>query len=426
MAFEWFRPRTYRHFDHPVGLPFLERAVDPLFVARHSFSPLISRPDETRRYKPKINKTTTKRRPIMYSSHRDAAIFSWYSSQLNELLERFYTDNKLGESVIAYRALGRANYDFSAEAREFAVHHAPCTVLAFDVTGFFDNLSHNRLKSRLKELLSVDELPDDWYAVYRAITKFTFIELSALQSNAVLAKRFAPKARGPIASIAEIKKLGLSFMKNGAQLDPPRPPNGAGIPQGTPLSATMSNAYMTAFDLAMKAFCDSNNALYRRYSDDILVICPTAIAGTVEKHVEALLKVEALELSAAKTERTDFDPAVLSTGKSAQYLGFVYYPGGAGLRSSSLSRAWRKMRRSVEAAKIRALKNGAPLQTKKLHKRFSPVFDPIQKRYLRSFPSYALRSASAFGSGEKISKQLARFQRGLAREIAAAKKDVGP
>ena len=67
--------------------------------------------------------------------------------------------------VIAYRALGRANYHFSAEALAFARANAPVTILAFDVRGFFDTLDHGLLKQRLKSLLGVSEsIRDHWSA----------------------------------------------------------------------------------------------------------------------------------------------------------------------------------------------------------------------------------------------------------------------
>jgi len=426
MNTEWFKPRTYRHFDQPIGQAFLRQVKKPDFVAAHSFSPLISRPSEIKRYKPDIRRTKSKVRAIMYACHRDSAIFSWYSHQLSARLEEFYASSGLAESVVAYRALGKANYHFSAEAYAFAQQTAPCTILAFDVTGFFDNLSHARLKQRLKELLGETELPNDWYALFRAITKFRYVEFSALKGHKDLSTRFTRPARGPIASVAELKRLGIPFLENGAHLSPSRPPNGAGIPQGTAISAMLSNVYMMAFDSAMKHFADRIGAFYRRYSDDILVICAAGDEGKCQAEVERLLKNEELEVSKAKTEVTMFDAKGTSSPRVAQYLGFSYYQGGAGLRPSSLSKTWRRMRNAVHSAKVRALKSGTPLKTKKLYKRFTSVYSPLQSRHLRNFPAYARRSASAFGSGQKVTKQLARLQRGLAAEIASAKEELSP
>ena len=242
MGFEWFRARQYRHFDRPVGVPFLVKAMNPAYVGTHSFSPLIHYKDETKRYKPDLHKTRAKPRPIMYACHRDSAILGWYAFQLVDLLKAHYEANGLSACAIAYRALGKANYDFAAEAHAFAVANSPCTILAFDVTGFFDNLSHARLKRRLKELLQVSELPRDWYNVFRALTNFRFVTLEELRSNSKLSDRFHRRDGSPIATVAELKDLGVTFQENGQQLSPPRPPSARGIPQGTPISAVLSNA----------------------------------------------------------------------------------------------------------------------------------------------------------------------------------------
>ena len=125
MNTEWFKRRRYKHFDFPVGRTFAENAMLPDFVKRHPFSPLIHYIKQTKRYNIEEGKTPFKDRPIMYSSHRDACILSYYSFQLNCLLDDFYRKNNLDDCVIAYRTLGQANYDFSAEAYRFAVEHAP-------------------------------------------------------------------------------------------------------------------------------------------------------------------------------------------------------------------------------------------------------------------------------------------------------------
>ena len=43
-----------------------------------------------------------------------------------------------------------------------------------DFTDFFDNLNHVYLKKQLCDLLSVNRLPDDFYAVYKNVTHFSY------------------------------------------------------------------------------------------------------------------------------------------------------------------------------------------------------------------------------------------------------------
>ncbi len=407
---DWHKPRQYKHFDGPVSDKFLANVKDAKFVAQHAFSPLIRYYKQTKRYKPKDNITKTKNRPIMYASHRDACILSYYTNSLNMRLGEFYNESGLSDFIIAYRALGRANYHFSADVYNFALANSPCVILAFDVSGFFDNLDHGFLKSRLKRLLGVSSLAPDWLRVLRAVTRYHYVDLDELKTNPAFAKRLKLPGTAPIATVQEIKAAAIRFQ--------PNEKGTAGIPQGTPISAALSNLYMMDFDVKAAAACTTFGALYRRYSDDILVVCSPNEADRLERMIETLVADERLDLSADKTERTFFDArcgAVSPNGRCAQYLGFVYYPGGAGLRPSSLSRQWRKMKRSVARTR-KAAESGiaagrsTKVFTKKLRRRFSPL-------RFRNFSSYARRSAKVFGTGEKITKQVRRFERFFEREV---------
>lgn len=79
------------------------------------------------------------------------------------------------------------------------------------------------------------------------------------------------------------------------------------------------------------------------------------------------------------------------------------------IRSTSLLKQWRKMRRAfkrtenVASASI-AKGKSSKIFTKKLRKRFTPL-------KFRNFSSYARRSAAAFGNNENISKQIRRFEK---------------
>ncbi|CDP50179.1 conserved domain protein [Devosia sp. DBB001] len=422
MHFDWFSQRRYRHFDNPIPESRLQALIDPTNVARHAFSPLILKTREVKRYKPKKHKTEIKRRPIMYASHQDAAILSFYSKNLILKLEDFYSLQNVGDNVLAYRTLGKANYHFASEVHQFAVENSPCCILAFDVEGFFDNLDHRRLKSHLKVVLGVANLPADWYAIYKYITKFSFIDYSDLEHNENIKERLSNKTSLRIASIREIKDWSIPFRRNGEQLSPPRLSNAAGIPQGTPISAAVSNVYMTRFDVALSKFAKEHGALYRRYSDDIILVCKREVAAAGEAEVTARLKDEALTLSSAKTERTLFPPAMGTA--AAQYLGFQLYPDGVAIRSSSMARQARKIRKAVRKAKYQAIQSDGKLRTRKLTKRFTFVWDAGHDRALRNFSAYAERSAVELGKSKRIGRQSSRMQNLFRREIAKARKEL--
>ena len=250
----------------------------------------------------------------MYASHRDACILKRYSLQLTELLDSHYSSNGLDGAVIAYRKLGKANYDFAADAFRFAVKMMPCSVLCFDITGFFDNLDHGILKDRLKLILGTGELSTDWYRVFRTVTHFRTIERSDLQKHPVFGPRFKHKFSRLIGSIKDIKDAGVAIVEN---------PNRFGIPQGTPISSALSNLYLLDFDAELLAFSAVHGCLYQRYSDDILIVCPLGKEADIIGVVENSLREHRLELAADKTDQQKFDPTELGL---FQYLGLTYHP----------------------------------------------------------------------------------------------------
>ena len=396
MGHSWFRPRGYRHFDAQVGDAYADTVCDRNFVARHSWLPLIHYVRRAKRYRPMDGKTIYKDRPIMFASHRDACILSKYAFELGQLLEQHYAASGLDECVIAYRRLGRANYDFSANAYRFAQAHQPCVVLCFDVTGFFDNLDHALLKSRLKRVLGVPELPPDWYGVFRHVTKYSKIDREALESHPELSKRLKMDKPEPIATITELHRAGIQIGIN---------PNKFGIPQGTPISSAFSNLYMLDVDATMAAACNKVGGLYQRYSDDILIICPEAHETEIIKTLKDVIDAHRLEIKDEKTERALF---ALGTEDVFQYLGFNVSPDGARIRPTSLARQWRKAKRAIRTTKRIgeaevAAGRANKIYTKRLRKRFAPVG-------ARNFSKYARRAANTFGS-KQIVRQVARLER---------------
>lgn len=430
MSLDWLKPRRYRHFDLPVNDAFAQKAMNSAVVSRHAFSPLIHYTKTETRYKkcPKtgLRTITQKKRPIKYAAHRDACILSYYAHQINQALDARYKAMGISDNVIAYRALARGNYDFAAEAMAYIQAEAPVVILAFDITSFFDTLDHGLLKQRLKSLLGVHELSDDWYKVFRSVTRFHYVDLEELKAHPVFGERLKEKSRNRIASMEELKAEGVTFHPNPELAKNYR----RGIPQGTPISAAVSNLYMVEFDAAAKACCDQVHALYRRYSDDILVICKPDHAQAIEAEVLRLVAVERLEIAQHKTEKILFEKGrtLPRATKAAQYLGFTFDESGPAIRESSLARQWRKMRRAMRRAKKSAqwrIAAGLPgkVHTKKLYRRFAyiKVHDGETLRTLRNFSSYGRRSADAFGQGEKISRQVRRFEQAALREIAKLK-----
>jgi RNA-directed DNA polymerase len=397
MKHEWFKRRGYKHFDSSVGERFANgEASNPRFVETHNWLPLIHYVKREKRYKPLDGKTVYKSRDIMYASHRDACIISRYAHVLSRRLDDYYEQNCLGGHIIAYRRLGKSNYDFSSEAFRFSVINSPCVVMCFDITGFFDHLDHGILKDRLKRVLVVRELSEDWYKVFRQVTRFKKIDRADLKAHPVFGPRLKLRTRAPIASISKVKTAGIPIYQN---------PHRYGVPQGTPISSVLSNLYMIDVDRTMSEMCVARQALYQRYSDDILIVCRHEDEADIKSELFSIISTHRLKIKEEKTERVEFDEAHPA---AFQYLGFNISPDGATIRPNSLGRQWRKAKRSIRRAKrdgeaaINAGK-ASKIYTKKLRKKLSPVA-------VRNFSSYARKASQAFGS-EKIMKQVLRLER---------------
>jgi RNA-directed DNA polymerase len=411
----WFRPRGYRHLDAPVSVGWACK-IDPEFVAAHSWSPLIHYIKKQKRYKLVSKKTTiapavmaveTKPRHIMFASHRDACILSKYSAEIVKRLDVFYEKCGLNSTVIAYRSLGKSNYHFAADVQEFVRQNDPLIVMCFDVSGFFDSLNHRKLKARLKWLLGLSELPADWLQVFRTITKYRHVEKSDIDANGEFKARIAESTNGPIATILEIKAAGIQIHPNA---------NDYGIPQGTPISASASNLYLVEFDQLLKAEADKIGALYKRYSDDILIACKPEKASEIENIVLSALQNEGLEVNTKKTEK-----CLLSGNdrQSFQYLGFQLGLTDATVRSGSMSKQWRSTKRALRKAEKSGLARttagkSKQVYTRKLVGKFTHVGS-------RNFISYVNRSADELESS-KIRKQAKKLHRYALKGIAQIKK----
>jgi hypothetical protein len=318
------------------------------------------------------------------------------------LLDAYYESAGISENVIAYRRLGMANYHFSKDALEFIKNHRPCVAICFDVSGFFDNLDHSILKEKLKRILGTKELPQDWYQVYKRVSRYSYIEKACLNAHHIFKDRVLGSPKKPIATIQEINNAGIAIFKN---------TNRYGIPQGTPISSSLSNLYMIDIDSAMSAAAKERRALYQRYSDDILVICSPQDEVELVSLLRSEIDKHRLFLNDEKEDRALFDGSFEGI---IQYLGFNLTERGALIRQSSLSRKWRSFKRSIR--RIGKIGNEAIISGKStriytysLRRRFQPVG-------VKNFSSYARKSAKVLNS-VAILKQIRKFERAVAKAL---------
>lgn len=350
------RLRRYIHFDVPLSKSDCAQLVsDPQRVKRHSFYPFLRhdviRPKLKRMAGGQITKSW-KIRDIRYAAHSDAAIYSYYNFILMEHYEALIAELKLNENVIAFRALSKSNVDFATDAFRWIGAHRPCVALGFDVKDFFGGLSHSVLKSAWCRVLGAQALPDDHFAVFQSLTKHASVELIAARKALGLSRASLERIDrlcSPAQFRSVIRAGGMIEVNSG----------GCGIPQGSPISAALSNIYMLQFDVAVKSEVEACGGLYRRYCDDILVVVPESPG--VEDHfsafVENQLHLLRLQMQPSKTLVCHYDAG--ANDKPLQYLGLILDGSRVLLRPSGVARFYQKMRKGVAQLKNSKRLDGA-------------------------------------------------------------------
>lgn len=399
----------------------LQRQVsDPDQVTHWQFLPLlraekttvrVSRKGKERRFVRK-----EKKRPICYASHRDAALYATYALDLTERYERILIAEGLTDCVIAFRpACGKCNIHYAHEAFEWIRGHKPCVALAYDVKSFFDSLDHSILKAKWREILG-GQLPSDSFAIYRAISRFSLIERDVAYSEFKIS-RHNPWADGRrrICTAQQLRERLVDAGKLHVNND------GKGIPQGTPISAVLSNIYMLDFDRAVAAAIRAWGGLYRRYCDDILCVVPPEFADRAKELVDREVAKVRLAVQPEKLDERIFE-AHQTLEKPLQYLGLTFDGDRLLLRSSGIARYYGRMRRAARIAlasqrrvaeKLGVPVADVPLKRRKLNQRYSYIGR-------RNFISYAHRAAD-ITRAQEIKKQVSRHWPSL--EKAASRGD---
>lgn len=437
----WYALKPYPHFDLPLGEKSAVAYVsNPANVVRHPFYPLISytlissrfrKDPQTKRVArdPDTGKPVKedKSRRIAYPSHKDGYIFSYYKSLLGPLYESWLADEELGEAVTAFRKTGQNNVTLSKKAFDFIKASPGCQILATDVEGFFDNIDHQVLKATWTKFLGEPSLPADHYAVYKAITRYTFVERHKVYN--LFGLRLSGRwGRGNVpARICTAQQFRDKVISRKLVQPSPGKDQCVGIPQGTSLSPLLSNMYMADLDLAMHRWATSLGGRYWRYCDDVLVVLPSGESADIVPLLDqqlALLKL---------TRHKDKTYVLLQEELPAhplQYLGFVFNGSKTSVRSSSIHRYHRKVKSAVQATRFRQKRESlgkdqdAPFRKQALYNMYSDL--PLRgqrakawqkgRRYRRNFTHYMAGSAKIMGSDD-IKRQRRRALKRLRDRI---------
>lgn len=407
--------KNYSHFDRKVAL---EEVIEEIKISdnivKHSFLPFIHYTLTFKKFSMKDGQKNIKikERELYYSSHYDRCIFQYYSFLLNEKYNSFAIKNNINDCAIAYRNnLRKSNIHFAKEAFDFIKNQKQCFIIVSDFSNFFDRLNHKYLKQQLCRVLDVTSLSNDWYAVYKNITKYSWVELNDLFKYYNLENTPANHKelnRKPV--ILPVQEL----RKNHQLIRTQAKEKKYGIPQGSAISAILSNVYMIDFDKSLKNYIENLGGKYLRYSDDSIFIVPNVdekkCKEIYSKILEKVTSIPDLVMQNEKTKIYEYADSKI-TNKSnlinvsddsdkLDYLGFCYDGKYIYLRDKTVSkyyyRAYKKADNIVKAKWLTS--KGTKIIPHKLYINYT-LKGCSDKR---NFISYAIRCRNVFGEDSKV------------------------
>ena len=433
-----YKYRNYTHFDNKIRAEEVSAKVEnPDYVKKHSFFPFIKYIDkqykfDVENYSIKGKKTKIKKRPIMYSSHIDRYIYQWYSYNLNDLYSKYAENHLFSNASIAYRTgVRKCNIDFAKQAFDFIKETKDVYILVSDFHNFFDNLDHEYLKEMLKRILKVERLSQDYYNVYKSLTKYSFVMYNSIikEMEKYYNKEFSKREISKRRSFFEDEKINK--IKNMIKININK--DEFGIPQGSPLSGVLANIYMIEFDEYLNRYATKNKGLYMRYSDDIILVIPKSkIIGIDELWKEIMVAKEIckrLEINSEKTNVFEFNGSKISSlheqfetfGKSKNridYLGFCFDGNNVYFREKTLFKFYHKLNNFVDVQKRVAKKNNKKVEVGLIFKRYleknsSKKFVLEDDYSNANFYTYAKRAADVF----KDESEITRFKESVKKHI---------
>ncbi|MER2192141.1 MAG: reverse transcriptase domain-containing protein [Solibacillus sp.] len=373
-----YNKKKYLHFDKRMDIKNDEhmqaKIQDPSWIASYAFLPSLHFVIEFKKYVTvkapdggKIKEKAIKEREIYYAAHKDSLIYKYYGDLLNNAYNDYASEEGIDEIAVAYRnnKRGKNNIDFAYEAFDFLLKQDQAIIIALDFTSFFDKIDHKSLKQKIKRVLNVEELPKDWYKIYKNITRYSYVEKEDIEEFLLdkYGKKKLKKIRPRLPQImepAEFREFKQGKIKVNQQ--------SFGIPQGSGMSAVCSNVHLIDFDKEVLEWSKKKHpdALYRRYCDDLILVIPTtnATVELLEEWKNELMaqidryKDEGLIIQEKKTELRLFKDKTIYNEKMEvsplDYLGFVIDKNIIRIREKSLfkyySRAYKKVKTSNRIA----------------------------------------------------------------------------
>lgn len=438
---DWLKSKGYLHISPSLRIGenwrrYKKQIENKEFIEKYAFYPLIHAFIKERKYKNadpkkhitigrahkhilKINKKTEKTaklRPLHYASHYDTLIYGYYAHLLNlKYKEKLSKNLELYNCVTAYRKIpidsnsdkGKSTIHFAKEVFDEIINRTKdnqkIAVLTFDIKGFFSSLDHQILKEKWAYIIDEHQLPNHHYNVFKSCTNFSYILKDDLRKTNKKSGRKSQFDERKLAKIRRekgfkcffesnedfrnhIKQGKLRVYKNPFRNEQKQK---IGIPQGLPISAVLANIYLLDFDKEIiKNLTLKKDIYYRRYSDDLVIICDVEDIESTKKYIEDLIKKSKLEISSAKTETFIFESIEYNKLKQKRltsikinndgsktinspliYLGFEFRGYNVLIKSTNLAKYYRRLINIVKRRYKRASKGMEknPLNTKAIY-----------------------------------------------------------
>lgn len=400
-----FETKKYIHFDNKRSINKVKNDIsNPCWIAKHGFFPFVHFEIKFSKYNKQERMRKEKIRDIYYASHIDSFIYKHYGNMLNDRYTRLVEKLDIDDVATAYRnnKSGRSNIHFAKEVIDFIKRQKGAFIYVADFTKFFDELDHRYLKKQLQVVLETDKLPDDYYAVFKNITKFSWVEKSKIED--VLKKKYKNKERRKLLKRFFDEKEFRKFRKSdkgNIQFNK----NDYGIPQGAGLSSVCSNIYLLDFDKQINDYVKAHNGLYRRYCDDLIIVIP--FEEEIEKyeynvHLEFVENIKnqipRLVIQKEKTKKFIYsNDQILNESLDKgflDYLGFSFDGRNVKIRAKSLFKYYSRAYRKIRICNWKAEEHKRKKHRKSLYKKYTHL--GVKENGYGNFLTYALRAQKIF------------------------------
>lgn len=204
-------------------------------------------------------------------------------------------------------------------------------------------------------------MPEDIFAVYKNITRFSYVELKdLLELNELPDTKLGRKAFN---AYSRERALSTKKFRKNKNIIHASPHPKCGVPQGSPISAVLANVYMLAADRKIHEYVSTFSGFYMRYSDDFIIILPKNSTDFSEhyKKIKSILdsipnlilkesktKIFLVDKSIVQNQTTTYLANTCNTKNIIEFLGFSFDGQYIRVRDKTISRYYNKLYRKLQ------------------------------------------------------------------------------